>query len=111
VGAADLIQFASRYVYLLRRYPIIRTPSDTTPTALQSSPVRVAPKSKLSSDAQIATQLPQRRACHPALVQDRTMTASYNSSSTKASQQQSSQLSLAPIPQARPSSKQPTAFQ
>jgi hypothetical protein len=67
VGAADLIQFASRYL-CLQACPLIVIPAHTTPTASQSSHVPAVPKSKLSSGAPIAAQPPQRTVCHQASV-------------------------------------------
>ena len=91
VGAADLIQFASRYVYPGRDL-LTTTSADTiVPKASQSSHALVVPKSRPSSGAPTAPQLPLRIACHPALVQAPTMIACCNSSLTKASQRQNSQ--------------------
>jgi hypothetical protein len=79
VGAADLIQFASRYVVESAERTVI-TLSNESPTALQSLHVPVVQKSGQSSAVPIAMSQPQTMPCRQDSARDPITTAFFNSS-------------------------------
>jgi hypothetical protein len=83
VGAADLIQFASRYVFSTHITAV--TLANKSFTALQSLHARVARKSKQLLAVPTAAPQPQTTPCRQDSVRAPTTTAFSNSSSTRAS--------------------------
>jgi hypothetical protein len=83
VGAADLIQFASRYVFTTHITSV--TLANKSLTALQSLHVRVGRKSRQLLAVPTAAPQPQKMPCRQDSVRVPTTTAFSNSSSTRAS--------------------------